>query len=59
MEKRTYCDKCGTEMHASTQKGVYGGVSTIFACPRCYYRYEQGTRYNQATREYVKYYKFT
>jgi len=35
-------------MDRKAQKGLHGVKATIFTCPKCYYHYEKGIRYNRA-----------
>ena len=59
MEKPTYCSRCGTLMIRKAQKELHGVKATIFTCPKCYYQYEKGIRYNRAIKQYFSYYKFS
>ena len=59
MEKRSYCDRCGTLMNYEIRKDLKGGTATTFTCTKCYYRYEQGLRYNPAIKQYISYYKYS
>lgn len=46
-------------MIRKAQKELHGVKATIFTCPKCYYQYEKGIRYNRAIKQYFSYYKFS
>ncbi|MFX1459256.1 MAG: hypothetical protein ACFFBT_07280 [Promethearchaeota archaeon] len=46
-------------MNYEVRKDLKGGTATTFTCPKCYYRYEQGLRYNPAIKQYISYYKYS
>ena len=58
MNKTIYCDKCGTPMKKESCEASFGIKASLIVCPKCYYQYEIGYRFNPYIQDYVRYYKY-